>query len=556
MGRKATASPPVPKDETSSSDRSTSPLNPIRHSRLVEKVEMQNLNDRLAGYIENTRFLENENARLNALVQTSTEAGRCEIANIKTIYEGEVIAARKLADEIALEKAKSEIRATSLWEENEGLKQALKAKCKEIQISEGAAHLYELKYNESSKSCNKAVAECKKAIVEAKRLEAELVKLRKQVDDYRKISGKEVEARIDLENKVRSLRDEIKFKDQVHMKELNESRANRQVGLTENNSRLAEQYKAKLQESLQELRDQYEDQMRSNRDEIETLFDTKIKNDLTTGQRDNKVALEYLCLSFSRKEEINARIGELEQINSSANARIRDLQLMLNGERARATESETEVNRLSEEMAAQLERYQDLMDIKVSLDLEIAAYDKLLDGEEQRLNIKPSNAASVSALSRSFSRTVRGLPATKRIRSETFGAHDLVVTSSSTGNVAIAEVDRAGKFVKLQNKSANEIALGGWQLIRKADASETVHKFHHSVKVAGGVDLIVWSAESGVFASPGNIIMEAQSWSVANEMKTTLVDGDGNIEATTEQMRQSTNGTRKNADAAEKCSIM
>lgn len=37
---------------------------PTRHSRIAEKVELQNLNDRLACYIDRVRYLENENSRL------------------------------------------------------------------------------------------------------------------------------------------------------------------------------------------------------------------------------------------------------------------------------------------------------------------------------------------------------------------------------------------------------------------------------------------------------------------------------------------------------------
>ena len=108
-------------NEVSSSDRPGSPLSQARLTRIDEKNELQNLNDRLANYIEQVRRLEQDNARLNQQIQTSQEIVTREVVSIKSLYEKELSDARSLVDETSKERAKLQIDVNRYKNENEDL---------------------------------------------------------------------------------------------------------------------------------------------------------------------------------------------------------------------------------------------------------------------------------------------------------------------------------------------------------------------------------------------------------------------------------------------------
>ena len=95
---------------------------PARITRMQEKDDLCNLNDRLAVYIDKVRSLESENAGLRMRVTESDVEVTHQLSGMKAAYETELADARKTLDQVAGERARMQLELGKVREEYTELK--------------------------------------------------------------------------------------------------------------------------------------------------------------------------------------------------------------------------------------------------------------------------------------------------------------------------------------------------------------------------------------------------------------------------------------------------
>eukprot|EP00096_Caligus_rogercresseyi_P015176 TRINITY_DN761_c0_g1_i12.p1 TRINITY_DN761_c0_g1~~TRINITY_DN761_c0_g1_i12.p1 ORF type:complete len:675 (+),score=193.11 TRINITY_DN761_c0_g1_i12:203-2227(+) len=384
-----------------------------RLTRKEEKMSLQNLNNRLASYIDRVRQLQNENNKLSHQIKTVEEYQSKELSNVKDLYDKQTEELKEALDTMNKQYNQLKVGAEGLLQENQDLKDRLRKKESDYKNSMNHVSSLEDQIRNLTNKLSEEVSERKKVADELQDILPELDSLRERLAEAKRLLDEEQLKKANLENQCSRLEEDLKFKLQLLEKELMEVKTRKEIEITEMDSKLQDEYEDRLQKALEELREVYDKQMAQSRDDFAKLYDKRVRDlqtSLSEERGSNVSGLQELKESKNRIETLISKISDLEGANLGLNQKMSDMSQaiedMRSTHRAQMNAKDSEIKRLLDELSNQLKEYQNLQDIKVALDMEIAVFRSLIEVEEDRLGLGDKSLNSSANSENKYKTTV------------------------------------------------------------------------------------------------------------------------------------------------------
>uniref|UniRef100_A0AC35TRR5 Intermediate filament protein A n=1 Tax=Rhabditophanes sp. KR3021 TaxID=114890 RepID=A0AC35TRR5_9BILA len=515
----------------------------IRDSREREKKDMVDLNDKLANFIEKVRFLEAQNRKLNADLDMLKSRSGTHTKKIKIIYEHELSEAKILIETTGGQSKTLEANLTKITKEVSEMKK---------------------KYEEAFSARQELRVQLDALLVTLSNLEAEIALLKRRIalleeevnylkkENIRLMSDlqrtkieldQETLNRIDYQNQLTTLAEEIDFIKKNQEEEIRDLQA---LASRDTTSENREYFKSELSSAIRDIRNEYDQLYANNKNDFDSWYTRKVQEIQTQSARQNieqnhqKDECKRLKTNVT---ELRSKLADLEGRNALLEKQIEDLNYEIEDEQrsyeGALNDKDMQIRKERETASAYMVELQMLLDTKQTLDNEIAIYRKMLEGEGDGKGLRQLVEQVVRTTGIN---EVADTETMRVVKGETSARSSY--SRSAKGIVSIQETAENGDFIQLENTHrGKEENIGEWKLKRKIDnKQEIVYTFPKDFVLKPFKTVKIFAKGKGPHNPPETLVFDKDdTFGVGNNVQTILYNKDGEERATHTQRSSSTN---------------